>query len=172
MARLSSGPNAGANGAGTVLVICAVLAVVAAVGWVGGGAGGPAKLGNWWGGGAVSPVAGAGRGAGEGAGGDLSAPGLPQGFGPSQGRAFAAGLATAPVSGPFGTGWQVTGQSDAAVLATYRLRPGDVVLDLDGQPLTQTRFAGLADEMGRLDAAEITFMRGGRVRKRLLTFDR
>lgn len=161
-------PNAGANGAGTVLVICAVLAAVAFVGWTGGAADGPAKLGNWWGGPAASPVA----GAGQGAAGEPAVPGLPRGFGPSQGRAFAAGLATAPVSGPFGIGWQVTAQSDPKILAAYRLRPGDVVLDLDGQPLTQARFASLADEMGRLDAAEVTFMRAGRVRKRLLTFDR
>lgn len=166
MARANTGsPLAG-------VAICAVLAVVAAIGWFGGGSGNDADdgvtIGNWWGGAAGSPVA--AMAGGSGAGADATAPPLPQGFAPTQGRDFAAGLKFAPIRSAFGAGWNVVPGSAPAVLAAYRLRPGDIVLELDSQPMTAARMAGLAEEMGRLDTAEITFVRDGRIRDRMLNF--
>lgn len=69
------------------------------------------------------------------------------------------------------TGYAITADSDTDLLAGHRLRAGDVLLDMDGRKLDPTRIAALGEELGRLDAVEITMVRQGETRQRLLTFD-
>lgn len=146
---------------------CLALAAIAALGWAGAGllSGGDDSAVGGNGGYVLLPEAGGGTGG-------PVASATPLGFGATKGRDFAARLELAPVKGPFGTGYRITDGSDPAMLDRHRLLPGDIVLDIDGQPLAGARIASLGDELGRLDAAEITFERQGHVRKRLLTFDR
>ena len=62
--------------------------------------------------------------------------------------------------------------SDADMLAQHDLRVGDVILDMDQQPLTPQRIEALGGELGLLDAVEISFMRDGQMRSELLVFER
>lgn len=87
------------------------------------------------------------------------------------GRRLAEGLALAPRAvGTEGGGWVIMPDSDTGVLATHKLRAGDVLHDMDGAPLDETRIRGLGDELAVADAVEITFERQGQMRKRQLRF--
>lgn len=90
----------------------------------------------------------------------------------TRGLEFAEALDLQPVRvGVADTGYAITAQSDTTLLAGHRLRPGDVLLDMDGRKLDPARIASLGEELGRLDAVEITVVRQGETRQRLLTFD-
>lgn len=88
------------------------------------------------------------------------------------GRDFAETLALAPASaGRMGRGYVITADSNAGMLAGHKMRVGDVILDMDGKPLDPARIAALGTELGQFDAVEVTFVRQGQMRHRLLTFD-
>lgn len=167
MGMTRNGPERGGMAPGKGALACLALAAIAALGWAGAGllSGGDDSAVGGDRGYVLLP------GSAQGDGGPVASA-TPLGFGATKGRDFAARLELAPVTGPFGTGYRITDDSDPAMLDRHRLLPGDIILDIDGQPLGGTRIATLGDELGRLDAAEITFRREGRVRKRLLTFDR
>lgn len=102
-------------------------------------------------------------------GGQGSAPGAAA-PGTAPGRALIAGLNLQPRL----VGGQLSGfvvrPDEAALLSGTRLRPGDVLLDVDGRPLDEARVAGLADEVGDFDDVEVRYERGGQERKTLLVF--
>lgn len=90
----------------------------------------------------------------------------------TRGLEFADALDLRPVRvGVADTGHAITADSDMDLLADHKLRVGDVLLDIDGQKLDPARIAVLGDELGRLDAVEITMVRQGETRRRLLVFD-
>ncbi|ARU16467.1 hypothetical protein [Croceicoccus marinus] len=90
----------------------------------------------------------------------------------TRGLEFADALDLRPVRvGVADTGYAITADSDTDLLAGHRLRAGDVLLDMDGRKLDPARIAALGEELGRLDAVEITMVRQGETRQRLLTFD-
>ena len=90
----------------------------------------------------------------------------------TRGLEFAEALDLQPVRvGVADRGYAITADSDTALLAGHRLRPGDVLLDMDGYKLDPARIDALGEELGRLDAVEITVVRQGETRQRLLTFD-
>lgn len=90
----------------------------------------------------------------------------------TRGLEFADALDLRPVRvGVADTGYAITANSDTDLLAGHRLRAGDVLLDMDGRKLDPARIAALGEELGRLDAVEITMVRQGETRQRLLTFD-
>ncbi|QNE06121.1 hypothetical protein [Croceicoccus marinus] len=90
----------------------------------------------------------------------------------TRGLEFADALDLRPVRvGVADTGYAITADSDMDLLAGHRLRAGDVLLDMDGRKLDPARIAALGEELGQLDAVEITMVRQGETRQRLLTFD-
>ena len=90
----------------------------------------------------------------------------------TRGLEFAEALDLQPVRvGVADRGYAITADSDTKLLAAHRLRPGDVLLDMDGYKLDPARIDALGEELGRLDAVEITVVRQGETRQRLLTFD-
>jgi S1-C subfamily serine protease len=85
------------------------------------------------------------------------------------GRAVGQGLSLTPrLNDGYNTGFQVGDASDAAVLGATRLRAGDVLLEVDGQPLDGERARNLAAELSTLDRVEIRFERNGLVRSRTI----
>lgn len=68
------------------------------------------------------------------------------------------------------TGYIVKPKGDAAMLTRAGLRPGDVLLGVDGRELDESRIGRLADEIGDLDDVEIVYERNGELRDRLLVF--
>ena len=86
---------------------------------------------------------------------------------------LAEGLDLAPAKlGPATQGYAITRDSDPDTLAQHDLRVGDVILDMDQQPLTPQRIEALGGELGLLDAVEISFMRDGQMRSEMLVFER
>ncbi|WP_066560690.1 hypothetical protein [Croceicoccus bisphenolivorans] len=111
--------------------------------------------------------------------GDPSRPGAvrstdsPGSAGATLGREFAMGLDLAVKSaGPGNSGYVITPRSDAGSLTRHKLRVGDIVMDMDGRPLDAGRIKSLPDELGQLDAVEVSYMRNGQWRNELVTFDR
>lgn len=85
------------------------------------------------------------------------------------GRRLGEGLVLAPrtIKG-FVAGYVVSPESDAAVLSAARLRSGDMLIDLDGRPLGSARIATLGDEFASVDSVEVTYLRDGQIRKRVI----
>lgn len=91
----------------------------------------------------------------------------------TSGLLLAEGLTLAPARiGPAAQGYAITPDSDPDMLAQHDLRVGDVILDMDQQPLTAQRIEALGGELGLLDAVEISFMRDGQMRSEMLVFER
>ena len=90
--------------------------------------------------------------------------------GATMGREFTESVDLATSPSPLGPAFVITGESDAGFLARYKLRQGDILMDMDGRPLDSARLAALSRELATLDAVEVTFMREGQMRKRLITF--
>ena len=91
----------------------------------------------------------------------------------TSGLLLAEGLDLAPAKlGPATQGYAITRDSDPDTLAQHDLRVGDVILDMDQQPLTPQRIEALGGELGLLDAVEISFMRDGQMRSEMLVFER
>ena len=61
-------------------------------------------------------------------------------------------------------GYVVSRESSAPIVARARLRPGDILMEVDGQPLDPRRVGALADELSLLDRVEVTVERKGQVR--------
>lgn len=62
------------------------------------------------------------------------------------------------------TGYSVTPRGDGALLRQAGLQAGDVLLSVNGQPLTPERYAELADELARQPQITLTYQRGGETR--------
>jgi hypothetical protein len=91
----------------------------------------------------------------------------------TSGRRFGEGLSLFSRGGSGLTGGFVIGPgSSPLVLSAARLRVGDVLTDVDGRPLDQTRIASLGDELETLDRLEFTFERDGQVRNRTIELRR
>ena len=61
-------------------------------------------------------------------------------------------------------GFTVSGGGDGSVLRAAGLRPGDVLLAVNGQSLDSLeRIAALRSELGNTTSAELRFERGGTV---------
>lgn len=88
------------------------------------------------------------------------------------GRKLVEGLLIAPRQAGGAGGYVIATASDPAVLAQAKLRPGDVLLDIDGRPLDPARLGALAEELAPADAVEVTFERDGQLRKRLIDLRR
>lgn len=88
-------------------------------------------------------------------------------------NSLAQALVLTPHRDPDGTLAQaVTAGSNAQVLAKARLRVGDVIYEVDDQPVDERRIGSLAAELSVLDRVEITFKRNGMVRSRVLDLQR
>jgi hypothetical protein len=94
---------------------------------------------------------------------------VPEPRGDTPGRRMADGLRLDPrtYEGDL-VGYEVRLDTHPAALALTRLRPGDVILDMDGQPLDPDRIDALGDELSLLDAVDVTFLRDGATRKRVI----
>ena len=57
---------------------------------------------------------------------------------------------------------------NAALLTKAGFRSGDVVMAMDERPLDPARIKGLGDELSLLDAVEVSFLRDGTMRKRVI----
>ncbi|MDR7101259.1 hypothetical protein [Croceicoccus sp. BE223] len=90
--------------------------------------------------------------------------------GATMGREFTESVDLATNPSPMGPAFVITEASDAGFLERYKLRKGDILMDMDGRPLDSARIAALPRELATLDAVELTFMRDGQMRKRLITF--
>lgn len=89
--------------------------------------------------------------------------------GGTAGRRLAEALVLQPrISGGRVTGYTIVESSGASALMRAKLRPGDILLDLDGQPLDADRIAGLANELATADSIEVSFERQGQLRKRVI----
>jgi general secretion pathway protein C len=62
--------------------------------------------------------------------------------------------------------------SDPAAVFRSGLRPGDILVDLDGRPLEPARMKGLGDELSLADSLEVTYQRDGQIRKRVIDLTR
>jgi hypothetical protein len=89
------------------------------------------------------------------------------------GRRLAEDLVLAPhmIEGRL-AGYVVTATSGAAAVSAAGLRPGDVLIDLDGRPLEPARIDGLADELSLADSLEVTYQRDGHIRRRIIDLTR
>ena len=59
-------------------------------------------------------------------------------------------------------GYEITAGASAALLRTAGLRPGDVVLSVNGRPLDPARLAGLQDELKGQSRLSIQYQRDGK----------
>lgn len=91
-------------------------------------------------------------------------------IGDSPGRRFAQSLQLTPqqIEGRQ-AGYVIAAASDADWLSRTKLRTGDMLVDLDGRALDPVRVAQLGDELAAADAVEVTFLRGGQLRKRQIS---
>lgn len=93
--------------------------------------------------------------------------------GATLGRALGEGLIVTPRQTQGVTaGYVIAPASDPAVLAQAKLRPGDVLIDVDGRPLDADRLRALADELAPADAVELTFERQGQIRNLVVDLSR
>ena len=94
---------------------------------------------------------------------------LPAPRGDTPGRQIGEGLRLAPqtFNGEV-IGYVIGADTDAALLAKAKFRPGDLLMTMDGRSLDQARIEALGDELSLLDAVEVTFMRDGATRKRVV----
>lgn len=85
------------------------------------------------------------------------------------GRRLAEDLVLAPhmIEGRL-AGYVITATSGAAAASAAGLRPGDVLIDLDGRPLEPARIDGLGDELSLADSLEVTYQRDGHLRRRVI----
>ena len=89
--------------------------------------------------------------------------------GDTPGRRLGEGLVLAPrMIEDRVAGYVITAASDAAELSKAKLRPGDMLIDLDDRPLAPTRIRSLGDELSRADSMEVTYERDGQIRKRVV----
>lgn len=88
--------------------------------------------------------------------------------GDTPGRRLGEGLRFVPRALEGEVGYAITAETDAELLAKSRFRPGDVVMAMDGRPLDPARIDGLGDELSLLDAVEVSFLRDGAMRKRVI----
>ena len=93
---------------------------------------------------------------------------LPPPRGDTPGRRLGEGLRLAPRALEGEVGYVITNETDAEVFAKARFRPGDVLMTMDGRPLDPARIDGLGDELSLLDAVEVSFLRDGQMRKRVI----
>ena len=94
------------------------------------------------------------------------------GLGDSLGRRLGAGLVLVPQRQGATQGFAISGESEAAVLEQARLQHGDLLVELDGRPLTRGRIPGIERELASLDAVEIRFVRNGLARDRTIDLTR
>lgn len=93
---------------------------------------------------------------------------IPPPRGDTPGRRLGEGLRLVPRPLEGEVAYVVTAETDAALLAISKFRPGDVVMTMDGRPLDPARIEALGDELSLLDQVEVTFLREGAMRKRVI----
>lgn len=113
---------------------------------------------------------GAGQGGAPASNDDLVA--YPSGLRDSLASRLGGGLILVPRRQGATQGYAISGESDPAVLEQARLREGDLLLELDGRPLTRSRISGIERELVSLDAVEIRFVRDGLARDRTIDLTR
>jgi len=89
------------------------------------------------------------------------------------GRMLADGLVLAPrmLDGRV-AGYLITPHSEEPILSAAKLRPGDIVIEMDGRPLDDARIGELRRELAGADSVEITLQRNGHIRKRVIDLRR
>ena len=93
---------------------------------------------------------------------------LPPPRGDTPGRRLGEGLRLVPHALEGEVGYVVTSETETALLTKAGFRPGDVVMEMDERPLDPARIKGLGDELSLLDAVEVSFLRDGTMRKRVI----
>lgn len=93
----------------------------------------------------------------------------PAGGGERLGRRLVDGLVLTPrqVDGRT-AGYVVSGETDPALLSKASLRPGDLLVDFDGQALDPSTIGAWKGELAVADRMEVGFMRDGQMRKRVI----
>jgi C-terminal processing protease CtpA/Prc len=98
-----------------------------------------------------------------------SAVGETTGSGAQLGAKLADGLVLLPRRlADGGQALEVGTKSEGAVLAEAKLRAGDLIVGVDNQPMDSAGVQLLRQELAQADAVEISFLRAGQLRKRLI----
>lgn len=69
-------------------------------------------------------------------------------------------------------GYLITPHSEEPILSAAKLRPGDILIDVDGRPLDDARIGELRRELADADSVDITLQRNGHIRKRVIDLRR
>lgn len=97
----------------------------------------------------------------------------PAGGGERLGPRLGAGLVLAQRTvGGRPAGYFVSEATDPALLSEAKLRAGDLLIELDGARLEPAGAAAIGRELASADAVELTFVRDGQVRTRLIDLTR
>ena len=93
--------------------------------------------------------------------------------GETLGRRFGESMVLAPrmIDGRL-AGYVIMAQTDGAALLASKLRAGDLLIELDRRPLDPSRVQALGDELSNADSIEVTYLRDGQIRQRLIDLDR
>ncbi|MFP5328513.1 MAG: hypothetical protein ACLGHC_00020 [Alphaproteobacteria bacterium] len=89
--------------------------------------------------------------------------------GESPGQMLAEGLVLEPrfIDGRV-AGYLVSPKSSPPILAAAKLRPGDLVIEVDSRPLHAATIGELRRDLPQADSVEFTFQRDGHIRKRVI----
>lgn len=69
-------------------------------------------------------------------------------------------------------GYAISDRTDGAILGEAKLRAGDMLVEVDGSALGPAAAAALGERLASADAVELTFVRNGQIRRRLIDLTR